>query len=392
MGTALVLYALSLPLSMSATNISLGLAAAGFAAAVTLQNKPFRPPGSLYALLAFFLWAAVTRWIARGGPDIASLESFSKTWNVLAMVFIPAAFIAGADDVKKILRVLLACGSAVALLGLSEYLSGARLLGLIEQERFIGFQSHPLHSGGLYCMLFLTGLSFALRSGPKRSDAFFWWGCSLALALAVVLTRSRSYYLASVAGALFLLSFKGIKTLVAGTLIGGCLILAAARMDMGFQNRLDTLSVRNMDESARIRLRLWRAAGEMIKDHPLAGVGYHGWRQNIPAYSKKDPGWSLDPAAYAHAHNSYLTFAAETGIPGLLLFLAFWTFLILEQACFLKNSPDDGAARPLALAVLASLGALPVAAFFEHNLLTATLSLCLFFLIGLSRAPREASS
>ena len=129
----------------------------------------------------------------------------------------------------------------------------------------------------------------------------------------------------------------------------------------------------------------------MIKDHPFAGVGYHGWRQNILNYSRNIPGWDLDPAAYAHAHSSYLTFAAETGIPGLLLFLAFWTLLILEQVCCLRSSPDDDAARPLVLATLASLGALLVAAFFEHNLLTATISLCLFFLIGLSRAPRELS-
>lgn len=373
---------------MSAANISLGLLACFFLAVLLSEKRKFRPLGSFYALLLFFLWAAATQWIAQGRTDITAFGSFSKTWNVLAMIFIPAAFTAGSADLKKILRILLACGSAVSLLGLIECVSGARLLGLMEQGRLYGFQSHPLHSGGLYCILFLTAFSLALRSGTKKTDWVFWWGAALALGMAVVLTRSRSYYLASAAGALFLLSFKGVKTLVAGALIGGFLVLALSQADRSFSDRLSTLSVRNMDESAKIRVRLWRAAGEMIKDHPFAGVGYHGWKQNILNYSRNIPGWDLDQAAYAHAHNSYLTFAAETGIPGLLLFLAFCTLLILEQVCCLRSSPDDDAARPLVLATLASLAALLVAAFFEHNLLTTTISLCLFFLIGLSRAPQ----
>lgn len=392
MGISLVLYALSLPLSMSAANISLGLLACFFPAVLLSEKRKFRPLGSFYALLLFFLWAAATQWIAQGRLDIAGFSSFSKTWNVLAMIFVPAAFSAGPDDIKKIMRVLLACGSAVAIAGLVEQVAGVRIFGLMEQGRFYGFQSHPLHSGGFYCILFLTALSFALRSGSEKFDIVFWWSAALALGLAVVLTRSRSYYLASAAGALFLLSFKGVKTFAAGALIGGFMVLALAQADRSFSDRLSTISVQNMDESAKIRVRLWRAAGGMIKDHPFAGVGYRGWKQNILNYSRDIPGWKLDQAAYAHAHNSYLTFAAETGIPGLLLFLAFWTLLILEQTCFLRGSPDDDAARPLILATLASLAALLVAAFFEHNLLTATISLCLFFLIGLSRAPRELSS
>ncbi len=385
---SLLLYALSLPLSMSGTNIALGLLL-GFTLWKVGAEKISTPvPCSIYVLLAFFLWAAFTECLAAGGFELLSLGSFSKVWNFFPIILIPLSAVQN-HSLKRIFAVLFSAASLVVLLGFLEYSFGFREM-LIHQGRFYGFQSHPLHSGGLYCLLSLSALGMCLFAENWKSLKFFWGGSSLVLALGVALTFSRSYYLALALGFIFLLAFKGIKPLLIGVLLGALLVAGLSALNQNFRQRLSTISVAHTDESANIRTKLWKAAGLMIKDHPLVGVGYHGWRNHILLYSRNYPGWFMDQAAYAHAHNSYLTVAAETGIPGLLLFGGFWAFLIREQIGTLRSAVKEGVSYPLALSGLAGIFALLLAAFFEHNLLTATICLSLFFLIGLSRIPEPA--
>ena len=93
----------------------------------------------------------------------------------------------------------------------------------------------------------------------------------------------------------------------------------------------------------------------------------------------------MDRHAYAHAHNSYLTVAAETGIIGLALFLFFWVWLLKEQFSIYLGTDKGTFSSALTCATIVSIFSLLLAAFFEHNLLTAINTLALFFLIGMSR-------
>jgi O-antigen ligase len=71
------------------------------------------------------------------------------------------------------------------------------------------------------------------------------------------------------------------------------------------------------------RGRIWSAAGCMIQAHPINGVGARGFRDAYPAC---DPAagstgvWGAGPAL--HAHQIVLEILAETGVIGLLLWLA----------------------------------------------------------------------
>ncbi|WP_312683817.1 O-antigen ligase family protein [Stenotrophomonas chelatiphaga] len=71
------------------------------------------------------------------------------------------------------------------------------------------------------------------------------------------------------------------------------------------------------------RGRIWSAAGCMIQAHPINGVGARGFRD---AYPDCDPAagstgvWGAGPAL--HAHQIVLEILAETGVIGLLLWLA----------------------------------------------------------------------
>lgn len=77
--------------------------------------------------------------------------------------------------------------------------------------------------------------------------------------------------------------------------------------------------------SAQERLFKWRVAREMIRDHPWRGVGAGHVKVNFALYQAKvrqrHP-IALRSSSESNVHNDFLQIAAETGWPGLALFLA----------------------------------------------------------------------
>lgn len=103
------------------------------------------------------------------------------------------------------------------------------------------------------------------------------------------------------------------------------------------------------DEPLQTRYKLNNLCRQFIKDYPIAGVGWGGFRNQI-----LDP----DPIILKYPHNIFLEFWVELGVPGLLVFLIFLIWSIrrlwkihpllaisylypLTIALFSKDIPDQ---------------------------------------------------
>ena len=77
-----------------------------------------------------------------------------------------------------------------------------------------------------------------------------------------------------------------------------------------------------VDQALSGRARIWGAAVCMIEAHPVNGVGARGFRDAYPGCvaGQDDAVWGAEPAL--HAHQIVLEILAETGVLGLLLWLA----------------------------------------------------------------------
>ncbi len=75
--------------------------------------------------------------------------------------------------------------------------------------------------------------------------------------------------------------------------------------------------------SALVRLGVWENTLELIKDYPITGVGPDGFSDIYPRYSNiKTETIGFSPSyQFFEAHNEYLQYAAELGIPGGLMLL-----------------------------------------------------------------------
>lgn len=112
------------------------------------------------------------------------------------------------------------------------------------------------------------------------------------------------------------------------------------------------------------RLHLWKAGLSMVTDHPVLGVGPGRYASELAEY--------LPELRGTVAHNSYMHMAAETGLPGLVLYvLLFATALVVSQRVY-RGSPRSRRGG-MANAIQASLVAYLVAGFFisRHDMVLA---------------------
>lgn len=105
--------------------------------------------------------------------------------------------------------------------------------------------------------------------------------------------------------------------ILVGLVLVGAVILF---FDPVLTDRLLSVFTR-IDTSSEMRLAFWESTAAMILDHPFLGIG---WGMYFMVYPDYDFYLQGAPVQIVHAHNMYLNYAAEVGIPGALAFLWFF--------------------------------------------------------------------
>jgi O-antigen ligase len=80
------------------------------------------------------------------------------------------------------------------------------------------------------------------------------------------------------------------------------------------------------DDDSTTRQAIWRATWEMIKDHPVAGVGFGAYAIAIPKYHRASG--EITPQ---EAHNDYLELLASGGVIALVI-CAWFVFNLVRSA------------------------------------------------------------
>ena len=146
----------------------------------------------------------------------------------------------------------------------------------------------------------------------------------------LVLSETRTALVAVVVAlAVFALrSRRGALVALAAAVIVAALMLSP-RTDLGAHMRelTDAVSKRDYETLFSERLLPALAAVDMIRDHPLTGVGPGCFRFNFMRYRLRvgehyPAAWTRGyPGYWSTVHNDHLEVAAETGLPGYALFL-----------------------------------------------------------------------
>ncbi|WP_250557786.1 O-antigen ligase family protein [Pseudonocardia lacus] len=178
----------------------------------------------------------------------------------------------------------------------------------------------------------------------------------LAVGAATTLSRGAGFALAAAVAYLAVRRAVPVRVMVgAGVLVAvGAALLVVVAPDT--VDRAIGEKVHIAGENIDTRELRWQAAARMLAENPVLGVGPGGFRSEYAAASGVAELAEQTPVA----HSMYLEVAAEFGVPGLLLFLAFIAcgFIASERALRI------GADRQVVLASQAALVAVLVASIF----------------------------
>jgi len=357
----LLVHAGFCPISIAGTQIGLGIAAAGIAAGIAAGFRPARTALDLPLLALIAVCIASDLLSPYGPPALVS----ATLWRSIFGFWIVhhSVSLLGEKRVRNAALAAAAAGLCLsAIVGLVQFRTGVdlvHLLGLREDAHFVEAPGLPGRFGAMG--FFISRLTFghnatllvALLGGSLAAGALR--GRTAALALAglalgiagIAATFDRAAWVALAIAALVIVVFSPRGKAVA-LACGGA--LAAALLFPGVRSRLGT----TFDFHANAdRLFLWARAKEIIRDHPLHGVGFANYPRICSAYYDR-----VDPTFFMRtwAHNAALSLLAETGPLGLAA-LVWAAFRIVRS---LVASLRGG--EPIALGALAAAAALAVIA------------------------------
>ncbi|HVR81822.1 MAG TPA: O-antigen ligase [Luteimonas sp.] len=208
----------------------------------------------------------------------------------------------------------------------------------------------------------LASLSpFALHVASKRLGVVGWITAAAALGVVILLAGARASWITY---ALVLL-FSGWRLLgwkrLLGVFASGALMLAVlTTLSPQMRERIErttfalTADENGVDTALSGRTRIWGAALCMAREHPFNGIGARGFREAFPACDPQPAvraAWGAGPAL--HAHQIVLEILSETGVVGLLLWLA--GAAMAWRAWRFSERPARDRARPAMLALLVTV-------------------------------------
>jgi probable O-glycosylation ligase (exosortase A-associated) len=165
-------------------------------------------------------------------------------------------------------------------------------------------------------LMLAMGIPFAYAFAVSASR---WWmrGVSALLGLviihAVLMTYSRGAMLASLIAMLWIL-WHHRPRLQAAAITLVLTVAVAFLAGPEIQDRFMSTAEFSHDYSAQSRMSSWTAAVEIVKEHPLTGVGIRNSNVYTHNYGADHVGRTI--------HSQYLQIAADSGIPAILVYLA----------------------------------------------------------------------
>ncbi|GAB2614370.1 O-antigen ligase family protein [Pseudactinotalea suaedae] len=342
------------------------LVAAGLGMALASRPKPAIKPRMQVVVLHILvpLQIMVTAYLAPADLDVLVLLGVT-----VLTAWITTTEVARRLCPRSVERALLVATATLAVAYISYALPR---LGAQPGYAWVGVSAGGqwLNANAL-ALLFLVGLAVALAGAFSKTSSVLHLAAGGLAAGALLLTFSRSGYLALGAMLLVLTVVRRRAVIAVGALVALLLTVVP-----GFvRDRIEFTTAGGLDPSSSVRLNLWESSLGVISDHPLLGSGIHALSSAIEQQG--------GPTGYTFVHNTYLSLLAGFGLPIGLLVLGTVVAASLRRirAAYRGGSSSD-------LAVVLALTATAVCSIFGEPLLTPVTIVPLATLLGVREHQR----
>ena len=360
--------AVSILFSIAISQILLGLAIA----ALLLSGAKLRLPPVWIPLGLFLLGTVISLLLAH--DPAAGLPQIRKFY-VFCMLPVVFSTIRTQTSIRRLFLFWGAAGAATAVWGMVQFVQKMRQARALHMnfydyytgERITGAMSHWMTFGGEEMFVLLMLAAFLLFGPERLSRLWPWLLCAGLLLIALLLGETRSIWVATLVAGLYLLWYwKRWVVLCVPAVLAVVVLLGPLSVRERFNS---FYRPRKEIDSNQFRVVTWRTGLRMIRAHPWFGVGPEEVRLEFNDYVPADVPRPLPTGWYGHLHNIYLHYAAERGIPTMLLLMWALIQVLYDFARGIRKLPAGaGDARFILRGATAIVIATMVSGFFEVNL------------------------
>lgn len=307
------------PIPLNAVTICSGIAIISYAIHNLGKKTTAKPMPFTWSFIIFLLISTISMVVA---PSvIESLAVIVRFTGYFLLVFVVGRTIRTRNTLTWILVMMVAAGAITGLYGLYQYLFAPQTakIGLYDlTEDVAGRIGSTFENPNFYAeyLVLMVPVGLALVLGSRGLFRRFAMSiATLLLFTGLIMTYTRGSWLSAGVG-ITLMSILTETWLFWVWIALFALAFAAPGVASRFASILDTTG-----GTAGFRRRLWTIAFGIISEHPLLGIGIGNYYDVFTEYIFRHPELSVGWVIYG-AHNSYLTLWAETGIFGILSFIA----------------------------------------------------------------------
>jgi O-antigen ligase len=372
----LLLYALAAHVSVGVSSIAMG----GGILTLVILLLAKRGRANLTAQQAliskfFFLFC-----FSVGITSILSHDPAASLAGAIGMagrftpMFLAMFFLKSSKQLKWVIAALLASVFIADIVAIIQLIKNEQTRGLVNNRIYFANQLLPMI---ILAVAFFCERSYSLH---LRGAAVF---IAVITAGVLIFSLVRGVWVAALAVYLvFILVNKKIDRRM--IIQSGVLALAALAcfwLNPELSARLK--SITDLANRSNIeRIYMWQSAWKMFADSPLYGLGF----QQFGHYYMPGSSYLMPMAKYtsfAHAHNVFLTFLAETGLIGTAAFLGFFT---AASATLYKNYRQEG--NILSIAAFLAVAGFLLGGLTDNVFAMPTVMrlIALFIGIGVSKA------
>jgi O-antigen ligase len=323
--------------------------------------------------------------------------------QVVALLMYFAAVLVFTDTPKRLrllVRTITVFGFFLAIFGLTQSFTSPDKVYWIRdmpQSQAFGPFINRHHFAGYMELALALPLGLVFTGSIEREKKFIYLFAAGLMAVALIMTNSRGGLISFFAELLFLVATMGLRrrhkhkkeskehkpriksaALKAGLALALVVALFGGVVLLGGEEALTRMvgSV-NTDDPTTGRAHFWSVTVDIIKNHPLVGIGLGAFGVVYTGYDSRNGMYRLE-----QAHNDYLQVLSDGGIVGAVIGLFF--IVSLFRMGFARRESRDDFRRGVATGALAGCFAVLVHSFFDFTLHTTANALLFLVLAALA--------
>jgi putative inorganic carbon (hco3(-)) transporter len=383
--------AVAILFSIAVSQLLLALALA----TLLLSGERLRLPRIWLPLGLFLLGTLIS--LALSGDPAAGLPQVRKIF-VFTMLLVVFSTLRDMRIIRQLFLCWTAVGALISLRGFVQFgqkvqeahAQGRNFYDYYVAERITGFMSHWMTFGGQEMFALLMVTAFLFFACLSRRRVWLWLLCAVLMGLALLLGFTRTIWVASAAAGLYLIWFWKRPLVIALPIALAAIALLAPA---SIRERFSSLLKPSKLDSNEFRIVTWRTGIQMIRAHPWFGLGPEEPRLQFDRYVPPDIPRPLPSGWYGHLHNIYLQYAAERGIPTLLMLLWMLGQILYDCLRRLWRLPPGRSDLKFVLhGAVAVVIATMVAGIFEHNLGDSEVLTMFLVVVGCAYAAMECAA